>query len=69
MADQVDIAQRNQLNQIKIERKDYSKPSLSECIECGNDIPPQRQKLGAVTLCIDCATYAEKKRKHGGSHV
>ncbi|MBF7683881.1 TraR/DksA C4-type zinc finger protein [Acinetobacter sp. B5B] len=66
MADQVDIAQRNQLNQIKVERKDYSKPSLSECIECGNDIPLQRQKLGAVTLCIDCATYVEQKRKHEG---
>ncbi|MBF7690847.1 TraR/DksA C4-type zinc finger protein [Acinetobacter pollinis] len=61
MADNIDIAQRNQLNQVKVAFKNYDIPSLKECEICGEDIPIQRQKLGAVKLCIDCATHAEKQ--------
>lgn len=61
MADNIDIAQKNQLNQIKIDFRDYTIPSLKECENCGNDIPIQRQKLGAVKLCIECAKYAERQ--------
>lgn len=63
MADNIDIAQRNQLEQVKIVPRNYNIPSLTECEECGEDIPPQRQKLGAVKLCIDCATHAEKRNR------
>ena len=61
MSDPIDRAQENQLNQVNIKPRDYSAPSLSECEECGNDIPPERQKLGAVTLCIECKRKAEIK--------
>ena len=61
MADIIDIAQQRQLEQIRIQPKDYSQPSLSECEECGNDIPPERQKYGAVTLCVACQSNLELK--------
>lgn len=59
MADIIDIAQQRQLEQVQIQPKDYSKPSLTECEECGNDIPPERQKYGAVTLCVACQSNLE----------
>ncbi len=61
MSDPIDQAQLNQLNQVKVKPRDYSIPSLAECEECGNDIPPERQALGAVTLCIECKRKAETK--------
>ena len=60
MSKKFDIAQQNQLDQVHVVPRDYSTPSLSECEKCGNDIPPERQKLGAVTLCIECKSLEEK---------
>lgn len=60
MSDPIDQAQLNQLNQVKVKPRDYSIPSLVECEECGNDIPLERQKLGAVTLCIECKSLEER---------
>lgn len=60
MSDPIDRAQENQLNQVNIKPRDYSAPSLTECSECGNDIPPERQALGAVTLCIECKSLEER---------
>lgn len=60
MSKKFDIAQQNQLDQVHVVPRDYSIPSLTECEQCGNDIPPQRQKLGAVTLCIECKTKEER---------
>ncbi|MCU4637482.1 TraR/DksA C4-type zinc finger protein [Acinetobacter sp. WU_MDCI_Abxa265] len=34
--------------------KDFSRSSLTECEECGNDIPVERQRYGSVTLCVEC---------------
>lgn len=63
MLDNIDKAQLHQLNQVKVILKDYTKPSLTECQECGNDIPPERQALGAITLCVECKTIEEKRTK------
>ena len=60
MSDPIDRAQENQLNQVNIKPRDYSTPSLTECEQCGNDIPPERQKLDGVTLCIECKTKEER---------
>lgn len=63
MTDLIDVAQELQLKQVNIQPRDYSTASLSECEECeecGNAIPPERQKLGAVTLCIECKSLEEK---------
>ena len=63
MSKKFDEAQLNQLNQVKVTPRDYSIPSLSECEECGNDIPQERQTLGAVTLCVDCKSIAEQRAR------
>lgn len=60
MSKRFDIAQQNQLDQVHVVPRDYSTPSLAECEKCGNDIPPERQKLGAVTLCIECKSLEER---------
>lgn len=61
MADVIDKAQQLQLQQVKRTPQNYKLPSLAECEECGNEIPPQRQKYGNVKLCIECATIIEKR--------
>nr|WP_227552906.1 TraR/DksA C4-type zinc finger protein [Acinetobacter baumannii] len=48
------------MDQVHVVPRDYSTPSLAECEKCGNDIPPERQKLGAVTLCIECKSLEER---------
>lgn len=60
MSKKFDIAQQNQLDQVHVVPRDYSTPSLNECEQCGNDIPLERQKLGAVTLCIECKSLEER---------
>ena len=64
MSDIIDVAQELQLKQVNVQPKDYSIPSLTECEECGNPIPPERQKYGAVTLCVDCKSLQEKHIHH-----
>ncbi|WP_227563993.1 TraR/DksA C4-type zinc finger protein [Acinetobacter bereziniae] len=63
VVDILDIAQQRQLEQVHVKPRDYTIPSLSECKECGNDIPPERQKYGAVTLCIACQTNHENNKR------
>lgn len=60
MSKKFDISQQNQLDQVHVVPRDYSTPSLDECEQCGNDIPLERQKLGAVTLCIECKSLEER---------
>ena len=37
--------------------------SLEECVDCGEDIPEQRQKaFPGVIRCIDCQTQHERVR-------
>jgi RNA polymerase-binding transcription factor DksA len=40
---------------IAAERAARRVPSLDVCTTCGDDIPPERQKLGGVTECVYCA--------------
>ena len=40
----------------------YEGVSLSECEECGNDIPAARQQaIKGVRLCFDCQSVADRK--------
>lgn len=63
MTDKIDIAQELQLKQVQIQPKDYNRPSLTECEECGNDIPVERQRYGSITLFIECKNTQEKLAK------
>lgn len=65
MTDIIDRA--NDLAQEELERNlakaaRFDKPSLEECVGCGDDIPEQRQRLGGVTHCIDCQSIIERRR-------
>jgi RNA polymerase-binding transcription factor DksA len=33
------------------------------CMECGEDIPPQRLSFGAIT-CVECQSLLEQRAKH-----
>ncbi|MFY5898693.1 conjugal transfer protein TraR [Acinetobacter pittii] len=43
--------------------KDFSRPSLTECEECGNDISIERQRYGSVTLYVERKNTQEKLSK------
>lgn len=65
MSDIIDRA--NDLAQEELERnlakaQRFDRPSLTECLECGEDIPERRQRLGGVTHCIDCQNIIERRR-------
>jgi len=67
-ADQIDNATDLQtlLNasslQAQLATSNFSRASKAWC-ECGAKIPPARQKLGGVTLCVDCQTDLEKQQQ------
>lgn len=63
MSKKFDIAQQNQLDQVQVIPNDYSSPSLTECEECGNNIPVERQRYGSITLCVECKNTQEKLAK------
>lgn len=41
----------------------FDGPSLAECLECGDDIPPKRQAMGGIKLCVDCQSVLERRGK------
>lgn len=45
-------------------RTKFDTPSVSQCENCGNDIPTERQKLGSVKYCIECQSALENNLKH-----
>ena len=62
------IDQANDVAQQSIERAianapKFNCPSLTECKDCGEPIPPERQKMGGVIYCIDCQTYMERQKR------
>ena len=65
MADDIDLAQdridRELAARLGAAQK-FDTPSLKECQECGEDIPPKRQLIGGVTRCFDCQNHLEKRR-------
>ncbi|KQF73277.1 conjugal transfer protein TraR, partial [Acinetobacter baumannii] len=52
-----------QFKQVRVQAKDFSRPSLTECEECGNNIPVERQRYGSVNLCVECKNTQEKLSK------
>ncbi|UGQ28069.1 conjugal transfer protein TraR [Acinetobacter calcoaceticus] len=44
--------------------KDFSRPSLTKCEECGNDILVERQSYGSITLCVECKNTQEQLSHH-----
>ena len=67
MADEID--QANELADLYLKTAlskhvVYEGESLSECQECGADIPEARQKaVKGCKHCVECADYIERKAK------
>ena len=64
MADDIDYAQERVELEIAARLQvatRFDTPSLFECQDCGEDIPPRRQAIGGVTRCFDCQNYYERK--------
>lgn len=67
MADEIDLANDlidNEVSRALSRLRSSTPKSLSgskHCIECGDDIPAARQKLG-FKLCVPCAEEFERKK-------
>jgi RNA polymerase-binding transcription factor DksA len=65
MADEIDLA--NDLIEIEVKRalskRKAATPQMGSkhCIECGDDMPEARQKLG-FKYCVPCATERERRQ-------
>ena len=65
MADDADHAseQQDRMNAEALEQRTrYSGHSATHCIDCGNEIPPERQQsIRGVQTCVECATARERR--------
>ena len=62
MADDIDLASERIDAEMKARLRVlpvFDIPSLSECMQCGEDIPAIRQAMGNVKRCIDCQRHHE----------
>lgn len=64
MADLADIAQEQAeaMQALTARPSQFDRPSRTDCIECGEDIPMKRQKLGGVIRCFECQNTLERKK-------
>jgi RNA polymerase-binding transcription factor DksA len=64
--DEVFVLQQNEINEaIHRSREALYKPSdVIECIDCGDDIPPERKIfIPSTERCTPCAEAAEKRKR------
>ncbi|HEY9347257.1 MAG TPA: TraR/DksA C4-type zinc finger protein [Inquilinus sp.] len=40
-------------------RQRARRPSLPDCVACGDPIPEERRALGGITRCVGCETLIE----------
>jgi len=67
MPDEVDLA--NDLIDIEVRRalskhhqhRDVAVMGSTTCLECGDDMPKERQKLG-FKFCVPCASESERRK-------
>lgn len=62
MADDIDLASERIDAEMKARLRVlpvFDIPSLSECMQCGDDIPAMRQAMGNVKRCVDCQKHHE----------
>lgn len=45
---------------LQLAKSRSARPSLSECLDCGGDIPKARQAFGGIERCVGCQTIFEK---------
>lgn len=60
-----EIEQKQRDYYIHQARKNTFKATTPYCVDCGEDIPVERQKaLGGVTRCVHCQSIAEQRMRH-----
>ena len=52
--------QRDQAIAHQLAKSRSTGPSLSECLDCGDDIPKARQAFGGIVRCVPCQSFFEK---------
>lgn len=64
MADEIDLANDLIANEVSRALSKIRQSTLSQgtkyCVECGDDMPPPREKLG-FKLCVPCAEERERR--------
>lgn len=72
MADEVDLANEQMqsevtwmVNQMRKQQAAAGTQGAKECVECGDAIPKERQKLG-FKRCVHCASEIERRRALSG---
>jgi len=65
MADEADIANDLMASEVlsalrKMRQETEGKPGPKTCVECDEDIPAARRRLG-FKLCVECAEEAERR--------
>lgn len=67
MADEIDFANDLIDNEVSRALRKIREASASQahgsttCLECGDDMPSERQKLG-FNLCVSCASESERRK-------
>ena len=62
MADPVDLEMEKRQDLTFKPQYDFNRPALTECADCGDDIPEARQRLGGVTRCIECQSLEDRRK-------
>ncbi len=66
VSEQIEASIEDELQRMKSARQPVGE-SLTECAECGEDIPEKRRlAIPGVKLCIDCASERDGQRAQRG---
>jgi len=41
-------------------------PSLTHCLDCGEEIAPQRRQMGGIDCCTECQGYRHQEQQQKG---
>lgn len=68
MADEIDLANDQidrevslALSKIRQSASSVDTQGSEQCLECGDDMPKERQKLG-FKICVSCASESERRK-------
>ena len=60
-AEELEQLDRDGAIALQLAKSRSDRPSLSECLDCGDDIPKARQAFGGIERCVGCQTIFEKR--------
>lgn len=54
--------QRNRALNAQRGKVDFTRPSATECEDCGDGISAERRAFGGVTRCVECQSQFERRK-------